>query len=311
MAMAEQARLTRKEGPWRSYPQRMLKMRARSWTLRDGFADVLRGLHIREEVDDFIEIPERSFRVSAGWGLLPAPPASATQGSKRGIVSAAPDIAGEPGEIGGDDIEADTAPSDPPREESYALVDADGCVTDVVGAEALRAEFQRLFIDKHLALDQVRRLWESNEPARAAIERVFGAAALLPAFERLLPAEAAREKQPAGPGGGQRANTAPVQNGASPPETPRALAWTGKRVAENPYAASDHCLRIEPGWGEQRVFRHCRAALIAVHNQNSGKASEIVRFREANAAVEARLRGKLPQWMTEIDAIFERGLRSE
>jgi hypothetical protein len=34
----------------------MLKMRARSWTLRDGFADVLRGLHIREEVDDFIEI---------------------------------------------------------------------------------------------------------------------------------------------------------------------------------------------------------------------------------------------------------------
>src|SRR4029077_11215170 len=56
MAMAEQARLTQKEGPWQSCPQRMLKMRARSWTIRDGFADVLRGLHIREEVDDFIEI---------------------------------------------------------------------------------------------------------------------------------------------------------------------------------------------------------------------------------------------------------------
>ena len=56
MAMAEQARLTQKEGPWQSYPQRMLKMRARSWTIRDGFADVLRGLHIREEVDDFIQI---------------------------------------------------------------------------------------------------------------------------------------------------------------------------------------------------------------------------------------------------------------
>jgi hypothetical protein len=83
MAMAEQARLTRKEGPWQSYPQRMLKMRARSWTLRDGFADVLRGLHIREEVDDFIEIPERSFRVSAGWGLLPAPPASTDRAAPR------------------------------------------------------------------------------------------------------------------------------------------------------------------------------------------------------------------------------------
>ena len=52
MAMAEQARLTLKEGPWQSYPQRMLRMRARSWTIRDGFADVLRGLHIREEVED-------------------------------------------------------------------------------------------------------------------------------------------------------------------------------------------------------------------------------------------------------------------
>src|SRR5260370_19467933 len=56
MAMAEAAHLTRKEGPWQRYPQRMLKMRARAWTIRDGFADVLRGLHIREEVDDFIEI---------------------------------------------------------------------------------------------------------------------------------------------------------------------------------------------------------------------------------------------------------------
>jgi hypothetical protein len=63
MAMAEQAGLTRKEGPWQSYPQRMLKMRARSWTIRDGFADVLRGLHIREEVDDFTETR----------GLAPAP----------------------------------------------------------------------------------------------------------------------------------------------------------------------------------------------------------------------------------------------
>src|SRR6266851_6214023 len=55
MAMAERARLLQKEGPWQSYPQRMLRMRARSWTIRDGFADVLRGLHIREEVDDFID----------------------------------------------------------------------------------------------------------------------------------------------------------------------------------------------------------------------------------------------------------------
>ena len=74
MAMAEQAQLTRKEGPWQSYPQRMLKMRARSWTIRDGFADVLRGLHIREEVDDFIET----------GGLWPQLLAAAQEGARGG-----------------------------------------------------------------------------------------------------------------------------------------------------------------------------------------------------------------------------------
>lgn len=59
MAMAEQAGLTRKEGPWQSYPQRCLMMRARSWSLRDGFADVLRGLAIREEVEDYSDAPRR------------------------------------------------------------------------------------------------------------------------------------------------------------------------------------------------------------------------------------------------------------
>jgi len=38
--------------PWVTYPERMLQMRARAWALRDGFADVLKGLHIREEVED-------------------------------------------------------------------------------------------------------------------------------------------------------------------------------------------------------------------------------------------------------------------
>lgn len=38
--------------PWVTYPSRMLKMRARAFALRDGFADVLRGLGIAEEVQD-------------------------------------------------------------------------------------------------------------------------------------------------------------------------------------------------------------------------------------------------------------------
>jgi len=39
--------------PWQLYPKRMLKMRARAFALRDGFADVLKGLSIKEEVEDY------------------------------------------------------------------------------------------------------------------------------------------------------------------------------------------------------------------------------------------------------------------
>lgn len=51
---AKLAGLAGKSGPWSQYPERMMQMRARSWCLRDGFADVLRGLSVREEVQDTI-----------------------------------------------------------------------------------------------------------------------------------------------------------------------------------------------------------------------------------------------------------------
>lgn len=40
--------------PWKSYPSRMLQMRARSFALRDAFADVLKGVIAREEAQDYI-----------------------------------------------------------------------------------------------------------------------------------------------------------------------------------------------------------------------------------------------------------------
>ena len=44
--------LINKDGPWKLYPKRMKQMRARSWAMRDAFADVLRGLRITEEAQD-------------------------------------------------------------------------------------------------------------------------------------------------------------------------------------------------------------------------------------------------------------------
>lgn len=52
VADAKTAGLWKKSGPWTQYSDRMLKMRARAFALRDGFSDVLRGLSIAEEASD-------------------------------------------------------------------------------------------------------------------------------------------------------------------------------------------------------------------------------------------------------------------
>lgn len=41
---------------YRQYPQRMCRWRARSWAFRGEFADVMKGLAIREEVEDYIDV---------------------------------------------------------------------------------------------------------------------------------------------------------------------------------------------------------------------------------------------------------------
>lgn len=56
---AEKAGLLGKAGPWTQYPRRMRQMRARAWALRDGFADVLKGLHIAEELRDRPDLDEK------------------------------------------------------------------------------------------------------------------------------------------------------------------------------------------------------------------------------------------------------------
>lgn len=52
MAEARTAGLANKTGPWKTYPRRMLQMRARGFALRDAFPDVLRGLITAEEAQD-------------------------------------------------------------------------------------------------------------------------------------------------------------------------------------------------------------------------------------------------------------------
>ncbi len=60
---AKKAGLWNKSGPWQQYPSRMLQLRARAFALRDAFPDILKGIGIREEVED-IQVRDAS----------PAPP---------------------------------------------------------------------------------------------------------------------------------------------------------------------------------------------------------------------------------------------
>jgi hypothetical protein len=67
---AKKAGLLGKQGPWTQYENRMLQMRARAFALRDAFADVLRGLQMAEEVQDY-EV--RATVVENPRGTTPAP----------------------------------------------------------------------------------------------------------------------------------------------------------------------------------------------------------------------------------------------
>ena len=75
-ADAQKAGLIGKPGPWTQYERRMLQMRARGFAGRDGFSDALRGIALREEVEDYATIEN-----PAAAELIPMPkatPATAT-----------------------------------------------------------------------------------------------------------------------------------------------------------------------------------------------------------------------------------------
>jgi hypothetical protein len=55
LEMAKRAGLLARGDTWAKYPERMLKLRARGFSLRDAFPDALKGIKPREEVEDYID----------------------------------------------------------------------------------------------------------------------------------------------------------------------------------------------------------------------------------------------------------------
>lgn len=92
VAMAKRANLwlNPKKAPWREHPDRMLKIRARAFPLRDGFADALAGLAIREEVEDHEQPVERHVEIN----LSDAPTVEAPPMEDQDSLPTAEDVRG-------------------------------------------------------------------------------------------------------------------------------------------------------------------------------------------------------------------------
>lgn len=58
VADAKQAGLWGKDGTWQNYTKRMLKWKPRGWNLRDNFPEVLKGMKLVEELQDYPEPAE-------------------------------------------------------------------------------------------------------------------------------------------------------------------------------------------------------------------------------------------------------------
>jgi hypothetical protein len=78
VADAKKAGLWGKAGPWTQYPDRMLQMRARSFSLRDAFPDLLRGLKAVEELRDTPPDTFRGTTIEAPAAPPRSPPPAST-----------------------------------------------------------------------------------------------------------------------------------------------------------------------------------------------------------------------------------------
>lgn len=121
VAQAKKADLLGKQGPWQNYPDRMLRMRARSWAGRDAFPDLLRGMRTAEEA---VDIPEDQDVIDIAPRAEPIQPRRASDvvpaadASRAPVPAAAVSAAHTPG---GDAQRRDGTPSVPNGGDSGAL----------------------------------------------------------------------------------------------------------------------------------------------------------------------------------------------
>lgn len=185
VADAKKAGLWAKQGPWQNHPKRMLQMRARAFALRDGCADMLRGVQVREEVEDYG--PVRAVQPAQASGLrdrLGAAPAD--EGFNAHHAPAEPvDFAERAEEVA--EAEFEDAPPDAPAEPEEPARDDPGAAADPFADDtpwdgaawaqgqrenAERIEDPAVFETWWLEVagsDDAKRLWQTDESAWKAL----------------------------------------------------------------------------------------------------------------------------------------------
>jgi len=118
VADAKKAGLWGKQGPWQNYPDRMMKMRARGFSLRDAFPDAIRGLYIAEEAQDIPAEP-RAVPNLADAAPQPSHPVVAREGSMREFGA----------EVAGRQVERPLSPAE--DDEALPLVSLDGILREL------------------------------------------------------------------------------------------------------------------------------------------------------------------------------------
>lgn len=166
VADAKRAKLWSKPGPWTEYPSRMMKMRARSYALRDSFGDALRGLYSAEEERDLRDMRDVTPRnteppkVVTGGGQSPAPAEKATRTRKGATEAAATEVA---------EVET-TSAATPPRMQMVAEI------KEAIAAAGLKtAEAQTLYRQAGV-LDAGKSMSDTSDKELYAIHQVRAAA---------------------------------------------------------------------------------------------------------------------------------------
>lgn len=134
-ADARAAKLLNKQGPWTEYPKRQCMFRARGFTLRDLFGDVLLGLAIGEEVDD---IPAPKDMGQAEVVTPDAPEASSTADRIKNKIAPAGADAGKAGSTSPAPESTDPAPAQDSPPEDVQKIAAD-FLLEIGKAESLEA----------------------------------------------------------------------------------------------------------------------------------------------------------------------------